>query len=63
MEGHSVKLSAFFVNRKLPRAWRDRVPLLVAGGEIVWVCGQRVGEEAAVGAETRQVAKVWFECV
>jgi tRNA(Ile)-lysidine synthase len=63
MEGHSVKLSAFFVNRKLPRAWRDRVPLLVAGGEIVWVCGQRVGEEVAVGAETHHVAKVWFECV
>jgi tRNA(Ile)-lysidine synthetase-like protein len=63
MEGHSVKLSAFFVNRKLPRTWRDRVPLLVAGGEIVWVCGQRVGEEVAVGAETHHVAKVWFECV
>jgi tRNA(Ile)-lysidine synthetase-like protein len=62
MEGHSVKLSAFLVNRKLPRAWRDRMPLLAAGGAIVWVCGQRVGEGAAVGAETRRVARVWFEC-
>lgn len=62
MEGHSVKLNAFLVNRKLPRAWRDRVPLLAAGGTIVWVCGQRVGEGAAVGAETRRVARVWFEC-
>jgi tRNA(Ile)-lysidine synthase len=62
MEGHSVKLSAFLVNRKLPRAWRDRVPLLAAGGAIVWVCGQRVGEGAGVGAETQRVARVWFEC-
>ena len=61
MKGHSVKLSAFLVNRKLPRAWRDRVPLLAAGGTIVWVCGQRVGERAAVRSETQWVAKVWFE--
>jgi tRNA(Ile)-lysidine synthase len=44
MEGHSVKLSAFLINLKIPRAWRDHVPLLVAGDEIVWVCGRRVGE-------------------
>jgi tRNA(Ile)-lysidine synthase len=61
MEGHSVKVSAFLINRKVPRAWRDRVPLLVAGDAIAWVCGQRVGEEVAVGAETRRAARLWFE--
>jgi tRNA(Ile)-lysidine synthase len=62
MEGHSVKLSAFLVNRKFPRAWRDHVPLLAVGETILWVCGQRVGEGAAVEAETQRVARVWFEC-
>jgi tRNA(Ile)-lysidine synthase len=61
MGGHSVKLSAFLTNRKVPRAWRDHVPLLAAGDSIVWVCGQRVGEGAAVGAETRRVARMRFE--
>ncbi len=61
MEGHSVKLSAFMTNLKVPRAWRDHVPLLVAGDEIVWVCGRRVGEEVTVGPETRRVARLRFE--
>jgi tRNA(Ile)-lysidine synthase len=61
MEGHSVKLSAFLINRKIPRAWRDHVPLLTAGDEIVWICGQRVGEHVTVGSLTRRVARLRFE--
>jgi tRNA(Ile)-lysidine synthetase-like protein len=61
MEGHSVKLSAFLINRKIPRIWRDHVPLLVAGGKIVWVCGRRVAEGAVVGPRTRRVAWFGFE--
>jgi tRNA(Ile)-lysidine synthase len=60
MQGHSTKLSAFLINRKVPRAWRDRVPLLVAGDEIVWVCGQRVGESAVVKARSQRVARLCF---
>jgi tRNA(Ile)-lysidine synthase len=60
MGGHSVKVSAFMINLKIPSAWRDRVPLLVAGDQIVWVCGRRIGEVAAVKPDTRRVAKLWF---
>jgi len=60
MGGHSVKLSAFLINLKVPGAWRDYVPLLVAGDEIVWVCGRRIGEGITVGPETRRVARLWF---
>ncbi len=61
MGGHSVKLSALMVNLKIPRAWRDRVPLLAAGDEVMWMCGRRIGERATVGPESRQVARLWFE--
>ena len=61
MGGHSVKLSAFLINLKIPQAWRDHVPLLVAGDEIVWVCGRRLGEGTAVGPGTRRVARLRFE--
>ena len=60
MEGHSVKVSDYLVNRKVPHAWRDHLPLLLAGDTIVWVCGRAVGIEGVVGAETRQVARVRF---
>jgi tRNA(Ile)-lysidine synthase len=60
MEGHSVNLSAFMINLKIPRTWRDHIPLLAAGDEIVWVCGRRVGDQVAVRPETRQVIQLWF---
>jgi tRNA(Ile)-lysidine synthase len=60
MAGHSVKLSAFMINLKIPRTQRDHVPLLVAGDKIVWVCGRRVGEGATVRPETRRVLRLQF---
>ncbi|MCP4537635.1 MAG: tRNA lysidine(34) synthetase TilS [Chloroflexi bacterium] len=60
MDGHSVKLSAFMINLKIPRAWRDHVPLVTAGDEIVWVCGQRVNDQVLVIPETRRVIQLWF---
>jgi len=39
------KLQDFFVDAKIPRAERARIPLLVAGGEIAWVVGHRIAEE------------------
>ena len=61
MGRHTVKLSAFMINRKIPRAWRDRVPLLVADGEIIWVCGCRAGAVSAIGPGTREVAQLRFD--
>jgi tRNA(Ile)-lysidine synthase len=61
MEGHSVKVSDYLVNRKVPRVWREHLPLLVAGDSIVWVCGHSVGVEGMVSAETQQVLRVRFE--
>jgi len=60
MRGHSVKVSAFMINLKIPSAWRDLVPLLVAGDQIVWVCGRRIGEPVAVKPGTQRVARLWF---
>jgi tRNA(Ile)-lysidine synthase len=39
------KLQDFFVDAKVPRAGRRRVPLLVAGGRIAWVVGHRIAED------------------
>jgi tRNA(Ile)-lysidine synthase len=63
MGGHSVKLSAFMINRRIPRVWRDRVPLVATSEEIAWVCGRRTGETFSVGAKTRRVVCLRFERV
>ena len=60
MGGHRVKISAFMTNAKIPLAWRNHVPLLVAGDDVVWVCGRRIGEGVAVRPDTRRVARLRF---
>lgn len=43
-----VKLKNFFINVKLPRFERDRVPIFHDGNKIIWVAGQRVDARAAL---------------
>jgi tRNA(Ile)-lysidine synthase len=55
LQGHK-KLQDFFVDRRIPRARRDRVPLVVdRRGLIVWVAGHAVAEEAKVTGRTAAV--------
>jgi tRNA(Ile)-lysidine synthase len=55
MAGHK-KLQDFFVDRKVPRAERDRTPIVVdANDRIVWVAGHAVAEDFRVGGLTRAV--------
>ena len=59
--GGRQKVSEFMINAKIPAAWRDHVPLLVAGERIAWVCGWRVDERFLVRAETERVLVARFE--
>ncbi len=44
MGGSSVKVSELMINEKIPARLRDCWPLLVAGGDIIWIPGIRMGE-------------------
>lgn len=39
------KLQDFFVDAKVPRDQRGRIPLLIADGRIAWVVGHRIAEQ------------------
>ncbi len=58
--GHTRLLSRFMIDEKVPQGIRARLPLLVAGEHILWVCGLRIDERARVKPETRQVWQVRF---
>jgi tRNA(Ile)-lysidine synthetase-like protein len=60
LAGHSVKLNEFMIDAKIARDARSGWPLLVGRGGIVWVCGLRLAEEAAVGPDTVEVWRVRF---
>ena len=50
------KLQDFFVDRKVPRRGRARVPLVVdADDRIAWVAGHAVSEDFRVSEATRDV--------
>jgi len=57
MEG-SKKLQDILVDAKVPRAQRDRLPLVVAAEEVVWVPGLRRDRRFRPNAATRTVVRV-----
>jgi tRNA(Ile)-lysidine synthase len=49
------KLKDFLIKQKIPRAERDRIPLICSPGEIIWVGGIRTGEKWKVCDSTKKV--------
>jgi len=56
--GAGVRLSDFLINVRFPRAWRDALPLLVAGEEVLWIVGVRLSETALVRPHTGAVLRL-----
>jgi tRNA(Ile)-lysidine synthase len=67
------RLKSFLIDARIPRWERDRVPVVEAGGEIVWVAGLRRGAQAPVISSTSSVLELalkplanswpgWLQC-
>lgn len=54
-------LSRYFIDEKVPRAFRDRIPLAADGSHIVWIIGRRVSDHYKVSEETRRYMKLEFK--
>lgn len=59
--GEPKKLQDFMVDAKVPRSWRDRVPLVCSAGGIIWVVGWRIAERVRVTDSTKKVLRLGFE--
>ncbi|MDP2663042.1 MAG: tRNA lysidine(34) synthetase TilS [Dehalococcoidia bacterium] len=57
------RLQDFFVDAKVPRSWRDRVPLVVTRSQIAWVAGWRIDDRVKVTENTRRVLRLSFTLV
>ena len=55
---HAVKLKKFFIDHKVPRALRDRIPLVSDGARIIWVVGYRISEDVKITESTRRVLRM-----
>jgi tRNA(Ile)-lysidine synthase len=57
MDGRK-KLKNFFIDLKIPRSERARIPLLISGGDICWVAGWRIDERFKIGDKTKKTLKL-----
>jgi len=56
--GKKKKLQDYFVDEKVPRDERNRVPLVVSGNDIIWVAGYRADERFRITEKTGRVLKL-----
>lgn len=54
----SKKIKDLFIDEKVPGNMRDRIPVILAGGRILWVVGVRASGFARVTPSTRRVLRL-----
>jgi tRNA(Ile)-lysidine synthase len=54
----SKSLKEYFMDRKIARRERDRIPLVMGGGEVIWVGGHQISEAVRLDGDTRVVLKL-----
>ncbi len=57
MDGHK-KIKDLFIEKKVPSSIRRAIPLLLAGGEVLWIPGYGRSEMGKIRPETRDVLRV-----
>ena len=49
------KVNTFMIDARIPRAWRQRVPLFYSHEQIIWIAGWRIDDRVKVTDKTRQI--------
>jgi len=55
------KLGEFMIDARIPRPWRQRIPIACSPSQIVWVVGWRIDERAKVTGTTKQILELEFK--
>lgn len=51
------KVKTYFINNKVPRSERQRCPIVLSRGNIIWVAGHRIDNHVKVRPGTRKILK------
>jgi len=55
------KIGQFMIDARIPRDWRDRIPIVISGDSILWVAGYRIDERVKVTDSTKQILRLELE--
>lgn len=54
------KLQDILINHHIPKSWRDRIPLVTSGEDILWIVGWQVARWAQAHATTERILELGF---
>lgn len=57
----SKKIKDYFIDEKIPKDLRDKIPLIVDKESILWVIGYRTDEKYRITDKTRHILKISYE--
>ena len=55
------KLSDFMIDKKIPLNLKNRIIVLLSGGNIAWVVGYRLDDRFKVQDDTKKVLKITYQ--
>jgi tRNA(Ile)-lysidine synthase len=54
------KLHEFMVDAKIPRSWRDRIPIVCSPQQIIWVVGWRIDDRVKLAEANKEILRLEF---
>ena len=60
-QGSKKKLNRYFIDEKIPSRERDRILLLTAGSEVLWVLGGRINARYKITPQTRRILEIQYQ--
>ena len=59
--GETKKIGQFMIDARIPRDWRDRIPIVISGVCILWVAGYRIDERVKVTEGSKRILRLEFD--
>jgi tRNA(Ile)-lysidine synthase len=56
----SKKLYEFMVDAKIPRSWRDHIPIVCSSQQIIWIAGWRIDDRVKVTEASKEILRLEF---
>jgi len=54
------KLQEFMIDAKMPRSWRDRIPIVCSPRQIVWIVGWRIDDRVKTTEASKEILRLEF---
>ncbi|WHE07465.1 tRNA lysidine(34) synthetase TilS [Thermoanaerobacterium thermosaccharolyticum] len=53
-------LKEYFIDEKIPREMRDKIPLLTIGSSVLWIVGYRMSDKYKVNEDTKKILSIQY---